>query len=160
MVIHPALGWAMSSLEVLYWIFVSACTVYALTSGGPVEKRVTIALLAASLFSAAAFRFGAWDFASVEVELVAIDIALLGFLIGVSLTTDRFWPLWTTAFHLVGTVTHVAKLADPEVLPVAYAIAQGWWAYPAWVTVCIGTHAAQRTGEISHAVEGNDLRQR
>lgn len=70
-----------------------------------------------------------------------VDLAVLAAFFRLALRSDKFWPLWTTAFQIIGVATHLAKLADPVIVPRAYSIAQGFWAYPMLVALVIGARA-------------------
>lgn len=76
--------------------------------------------------------------ASVQVEMLLMDLLVLsGFLVLV-LKSDRFWPLWACGIHLVSVATHLAMLFYPTVLPLAYRVVLGLWAYPMMAAIVIG----------------------
>ncbi|HEX8623528.1 MAG TPA: hypothetical protein VF782_00470, partial [Allosphingosinicella sp.] len=101
-------------------------------------------LLTYAVLSYAALSSTATLYRSFEREIFLIDLAtLLGLLI-VALRADRLWPLCIAALQMVGTAGHAVKLADPQVLPYAYAFALRFWGYPMIALIMLGTWNHQR----------------
>jgi hypothetical protein len=78
-------------------------------------------------------------FRDAELGIMIVDAAVLVAFLVVALRSDRFWPLWAAAFQAVAIATHVAAVANPQVFWFAYALAQGFWAYPMLLAIVIGT---------------------
>ncbi len=104
---------------------------------GRFDERITAAALLAAAFSSPLVEAGA--FAVPEVGVLVVDSALLAFLIGLSLVSDRFWPMWAAGFQIVGTLTHLARFVDVSIWPKAYMTAEAFWAYPVLAALGIGT---------------------
>lgn len=119
-------------------------TAYAVGRGGAPERLAGIALLAATLATRVAQRQFPVRFASVEWGVFGVDVALLGALLTIALLADRFWPLWMTALHALGTFSHFVKLLDLEVLRTAYAALSAVWSYPILILLVGGTIRHQR----------------
>lgn len=126
----------MNPLQLLYTVAIFGSCGVALWKGGWPERTAAIAIFAAS--SATPFVESS-VFASPEYGILAVDLLLLGWLGALALATDRFWPLWATGFHLVGTVIHVARMVDPTVVPPAYALGQVFWSYPVLAALAAGS---------------------
>lgn len=69
-----------------------------------------------------------------------IDMFVLLALLGLTLMTDRFWPIWVTAFHVAAIAVHGAKSVAPDLAPWALATGSAFWAYPMLVALVIGTY--------------------
>ncbi|OAO04412.1 hypothetical protein A8B75_07260 [Sphingomonadales bacterium EhC05] len=69
-----------------------------------------------------------------------IDMVVLVALLGLTLMTDRFWPIWMTAFHLAAIAVHGAKSVAPDIAPWALATGSAFWAYPMLAALVIGTY--------------------
>ena len=108
----------------------------ALWRGGRPERSAAVAVTAAS-FASPLLQSGL--FASPQYGILTVDVLLLGWLGLLALTAPRFWPMWATGFHLVGTITHVARMVDPTVVPPAYAIGQALWSYPVLAALTVGS---------------------
>jgi hypothetical protein len=117
----------LTILQISYLAVLLLAVAVALWRGGWPERTAALAVLAASFASPLV---ESSLFASPEYGILAVDLLLLGWLGALALATDRFWPLWATGFHLVGTIIHVARMVDPTVVPPAYAMGQVFWSYP------------------------------
>lgn len=78
-------------------------------------------------------------YADTEMLVLAVDAALLAFLIILALRSDRFWPLWAAAFQLVGTTVHFASMVETGDFAWAYAVGLIFWSYPVLLALGIGT---------------------
>jgi len=106
--------------------------------GGPERAAATIYVAGVLLTKVAQNASGTW-WSSVEAGVFAVDIAVLIGLLAVALKAERFWPLWLTAFHLLGTTGHVVKMADPSLIRWGYAFLIAAWSYPMLTLIAAGT---------------------
>ncbi len=130
---------------------VSSCA-YAIRFGGESEKQGAAIMIGGSVLTAIAVALGSkWK--SLQTGVLLVDLAVLFAFLLLALRSDKYWPLWTTAFQVIGVATHLARLADPNIIPRAYSMAQGFWAYPMLAALAIGARAdriaAMRRGERS-----------
>ena len=125
----------MTILQISYLAVLLSAVAVALLRGGWPERTAAVAVLAASFASPLV---ESSLFASPEYGILAVDLLLIGWLGALALATDRFWPLWATGFHLVGTIIHVARMVDPTVVPPAYAMGQVFWSYPVLAALAWG----------------------
>ena len=125
--------------QIFYWSLLSGLLALVWLRGGLPERLVASAWAVASILSTAAvvLRLGAYE--SLQFGVFMVDLALLGFLGWLSLKADRQWPLWVTGFHLVGVMTHIAKVLKPELHPWAYAVGQAGGGYLIMGTIALGT---------------------
>src|SRR5688572_5796582 len=100
----------------LFYIILAACCLYAVWWGGGPEKVGAAIFIAASVLSTAALSGPSARFMSVEVGVLAVDIAMLVALFTLALLAERLWPLWVTGLQLVGAAGHAVKLVSPEVI--------------------------------------------
>jgi hypothetical protein len=123
------------------------CCGYALGFGGTVERIGAVLMIAAlALTSLAMNLFGSF-YQNADLAIILIDVALLAALIALALFSNRSWPLWASAFHMVGTVTHMAILGNAVIAPIAYAHTLGLWYYLTLLSLLVGTinyHRATR----------------
>ena len=83
-------------------------------------------------------------FASMETNLMLVDLAVFAGFLWVALRSDRFWPLWVAGLQLTSILGHVLKAVDAELFSRAYAAALVFWAYPMVIILAIGTWRNQR----------------
>ena len=98
---------------------------------GSSESRLAIT----TLFSGSALTlFAVWYpgryFESVDALLGIFDFAVLAAFFGHAMLSRRYWTLWLPALQLNVCLAHAAKYVAPEILPRAYSMGQGFWAYP------------------------------
>lgn len=129
------------ALPIIYWFVAVSVTVATFDRGGKDERAGAIALLLASIASALA----AWTvpvmqrLAPIQTMIFLIDVLLFCWFVWLALRSERFWSLWATAFSLIVVATHIAHFATPAIIPRAYILAQGFWAYPTWLVIALGT---------------------
>ncbi len=129
------------------WIFnaiLFAASGYAFWRGGAPERIVGLALLIAAIATRILYMTTPMLFMGVEVGLMAVDVALLVAMIVIMLHADRFWPIWVTALHALGTGAHLARAISPDVIRLAYAVLSVVWSYPIIVLLVVGTHRHSR----------------
>ena len=74
-----------------------------------------------------------------EAEIFAIDLVALLALIYLTIKSDRFWPMWATAFQLLAVAIHATVLIVPQIAPWAFATGAVFWAYPMLLALAIGS---------------------
>ncbi len=130
----------MTGLQIFFYSALALAVGVALLRGGVPERLVAIACLLASVASPL-LQQGMFE--QPEYGIMLVDVSLLVALTVVAMTSNRFWPLWAMAFHLVGTTIHLAKIVQPTVWPWAYATAEAFWAYPVLLALLIGSWRAR-----------------
>jgi hypothetical protein len=125
-------------------ILLALCCGYAWwKGGGPERSAATVYLAGVVLTNVAQTVSGTW-WTNVEAGVFAADVAMLFGLLAIALAAERFWPLWLTALHLLGTTGHVVKMADPTLIRWGYAFIIAVWSYPMLGLIALGTWNHQR----------------
>jgi hypothetical protein len=75
---------------------------------------------------------------------MAVDLATLAAFVVLALYSQRFWPLWIAGLQLTASTAHMLRMADTELAPLAYAIAERFWSYPILLIIAVGTFRAHR----------------
>lgn len=133
------------SLLILWWIFFGSACAYAFLRGGAPERTGAMLMFVASVLTIVGATPFSERFTGVEQGLFTIDLALFCALIALAIYADRFWPLWTAGFHLMSVMAPIAYAVAPTGLRYAYALAQGFFAYPAVLAMVVGVATHQRT---------------
>lgn len=115
------------------------CCGYALARGGPPERIISGALLAAYAATVASYSDLAERFYQLEVGTFVVDVTLLLVLVAVALRADRGWPLLLAGLQLDSVGAHVLKYFDLPMIRVTYALMIAVWSYPMLVALAIGT---------------------
>lgn len=126
-------------LKLAYATSLLASCVYVGRHGGAAERAgIAVITIGSLLTIPASTMFGfRWDAA--RLNLLALDVLVLGAFLLIALRSGRFWPLWATGFQLIAVATHLAMLIEPRRVLQAYAIAQGFWAYPMLAAIVLAT---------------------
>ena len=136
---------ALILLLTVYWTYLALCCGYALWRGGPPERIAAWAMIAASVLTF--FAADSSGYVTVEYAVLAIDLGLLALLVALAIVADRRWTLWAAGFHLVGVLTPIAFMLSPTAIRFAYALMQGFWAYPTLTALLVGAIAHRRRME-------------
>ncbi len=133
----------MDRLLIYHALLFGACG-YALIRGRT-DARIVAAVFLVGDFATYALRSQiTGGYSSVETGVLAVDVlAFLGFTYA-ALISDRFWPLWVSGLQLTTSMGHLLKAVDTSLLPLAYAAALRFWAYPILIILAVGTWRSQR----------------
>lgn len=124
----------------IYYIFLVACCGYAIFRGSRFEYFGAAIMIIGSLSTLAVGRLLGNSWTRVEVNILVIDAAALLALVYLTLKSDRFWPIWATAFHMLAVSIHTAMLVAPQITPWAFATGAAFWAYPMLLALAIGSY--------------------
>lgn len=134
----------MHHLNWYFWTLLVLCCGYAGWKGGGPERGAAAIYFAGVVLTRLAREVsGSW-WSSVETGVFAVDVAVFCGLLTVALIAERFWPLWLTALHLLGTTGHLVKMADPALIRWGYAFIVAVWSYPMLALIVFGTWNHQR----------------
>lgn len=123
----------------VYYIYLISCCGYAIIRGARSEYIGATIMAIGSLASLAVGKVLGTPWTGVEAEIFAIDLVALMALFTLALKSDRFWPMWATAFHLLAVTVHTATMVDPTITPWAFATGALFWAYPMLLALAIGS---------------------
>lgn len=105
------------------------------------ERIGLMVIVVGSVATALVGRSDLWK--GTEMGILAVDVIVLGTFVVIVGLTDRFWPLWVSAFQLVSVTSHLVRLLKPSTLPLAYAFAEQVWSY-VMIAVLVGSVVWQR----------------
>ena len=117
--------------------FVATCS-YAGWCGGWPERAGAAIMAVAAILTIVAGTFKP-NWSEPQTGIFIVDLLMLAALVNLALSSDRYWPLWVTSFHLIAVTIHLATAVDRSVGALAYANAAEFWAYPMLATLAYGT---------------------
>jgi hypothetical protein len=129
-------------LQQVWMVCMLAVAVLSLWRGGWPERTVAIGTFIGSI-AAAVFQDKSNINGQQWADLI-VDLASLVLFAWVALRSDRWWPLWATAFQLINVVLYVARLADVRVGAKAPFMASVIWSYLILLTVVVGVWSRAR----------------
>jgi len=127
----------------LYGALMWGVCLYALFKGGRAERIAAASLLIATYSTALVASPMALRFQHVEMPIMLVDGAFFLVLFGISLRSEKFWPLWLTAMQGLTVLSHLAPYV-PHVLPWAYGNALAIWSYPMLIVLGFVVYRHQR----------------
>jgi hypothetical protein len=137
-----------------FWLLLLASAFFAWRRGGKAERMGSAIMVAGAALSMAAVAELANRFHSAEIGLFFVDLAVLAAFWALMLRSNRYWPIWASAFQLAGIMTHFAAFVTPHLLPASYAILQGLWAYPIIIVMLLGVFGQMKAHETGPARQG------
>lgn len=133
----------MDRLLLYHALLIIACG-YALVRGKTDARIVALVFLAGNFATTALRSHVATTYSSVETSILVIDILGFAGFTYAALISDRFWPLWVSGLQLTTSMGHVMKAMDSDLVPIAYAAALRFWAYPILIILLVGTWRSRR----------------
>lgn len=109
----------------------------AMVWGGKVERIVAVLLVTAWAASQAVLAFSDVIYLGFETGLLVIDVTLLAGLLIVTLRAGYWWLICTTSFQAVAVLGHLAKVVNPGMSRMAYALMANVSIYP--TVIALGT---------------------
>lgn len=122
---------------ITFYLLLTALAVFAAWRGGREERIAANVCLAATIASSLLLSPLSSRFASIEVGVAIIDIAVLATFVAIALRSARFWPLWVAGLQLTTMMGHLLKAAQPDLIPVAYGAAMVFWSYAILLIIAV-----------------------
>lgn len=123
-------------LNLVFGILMLFACVPALLWGGWEGRRICLMFVFAGL----ATYIGATTlkpYTSLPDASIVVDMVLLAGLAHVAARTDRYWPLWICAFHMLSILSFLAWQFAPGSGKLFKAIS-GIWSIPELIALCVG----------------------
>lgn len=113
-----------------YWLILLSASGYCFLKGGWPERVGAGVMVAGSILSGLSQLVHDTHFEAVFPGVLLTDIVVAGAFVWLSLRSTRFWPIWCASLQLLAVASHFMPMFDPHIVRLAYAIVQGFWAYP------------------------------
>jgi hypothetical protein len=133
------------ALAILYATCLTVTAVIGWRYGGRSERWGVAIIVVASLLTVIVTNSAMFQWRTHRTPLIVVDAVMLIPLVVLALVSSRFWPIWAAAFHLIALCSHGAVSILPRGVVQAYAIFQGFWAYPIMACILIGAWSHHRT---------------
>ncbi len=123
-------------LNIVFTLLMIAACLPALAWGGWEGRRICSMFVVAAL----ATYFGTTALKQVITlpdATIVVDAVLLVGLAHVALRTDRYWPLWICAFHMLSVLSFLAWQFAPN-SPLLFKAVSAIWSIPQLIVLCVG----------------------
>jgi hypothetical protein len=129
---------------IIFWLLFLSAAGYVLVRGDR-QKRLAIGVMIAGIVATTiVYVSGSHKWLPLNISVLAIDvIALLAF-IWITVRSREVWPLLLVGWQLAAVTIHIASSFAYNLLPKAYGISQGIWAYLQFGTIFAATVLARR----------------
>lgn len=128
----------------LWWPSLAVILLVATRWGGWAERYGALCYGVAALATIAARSPWATRYATVELGVMMVDAALLLALLILTARSRRIWPIIAAALQTIAFLSHVAKVLDPGLWRLPYALMSGATSYPMLITLAIGSWSHHR----------------
>lgn len=119
-----------------FWLFFSCSILLVAFKGDYIERFfLLIILISVALTFLLNKNLGWVDAHSI---VLAIDTILLTISLLLVSKSHRYWPIWFAAFQSIAVATSVAFFVFPNHVPSLYINAQGFWFFPALISMTVG----------------------
>lgn len=136
----------MLGLPLHQWLFILlqivACG-YSVVRGGAPERITAVSFVVAAFLTRVASTFDP-SYQNIVTGVVVVDALLLAWLLGLSLTSARFWPMPMASMQCCGLLGHFAKLLGGDILPRAYFATVSLWGFPMMILLGVATWRHRR----------------
>jgi hypothetical protein len=124
-------------------IFFSAAA-YVVVKGDSFQRCAIGVMMFGVVATFFAYKLGSHKWLPLNISVLLIDaLALLAFGL-IALRSRQFWPLLLVGWQIAAVTIHVASSFALNLLPKAYGISQGIWAYLQFGTIFVATIMARR----------------
>jgi len=83
------------------------------------------------------------NFKDISGWFLFVDLCVLGGFVKLLFDSRKYWPIWVGSLQLISVVIHLLDLLVPKTLPAAYAMLQGFWVYPMFFAIMMGTYGSR-----------------
>lgn len=150
----------MILLQFMFWMTCAVCCAAAVWFGERDEKIGMAIIAIGSVATALIAAFANFNYAAVTIWFLVVDLTVLAAFLKLSFDSRKFWPIWVGSLQLISVVIHLLDLMLPKILPEAYVLLQGFWVYPMFLAIMMGTHGsrvAMRRKQVDAGLKGLEL---
>jgi hypothetical protein len=130
-------------IAALFWLFLASSSAALLMFGDQVAKIFLAILLAGVVGTYLLTNNLGWQEA--QIYILYIDSAILIVALLLVSKARVYWPIWVSAFQAIVVATSLAHLIFPNHIPGIYINLQGFWFFPALMSLVIGVILDART---------------
>jgi hypothetical protein len=133
----------MTTLQIVFWLICVTCLLLNLWFGERDEQHGMWAITLGSVLSTAVAYWGGLDVMRVTPWFLLADFIVLISFLKIAFESRKYWPIWLGSLQIITIAVHALNLLLPNILPTAYAMLQGFWVYPMFFAVMMGTYGSR-----------------
>ena len=124
-------------------LFFSAAT-YVVVKGDRFQRYAIGTMLVGVIATFLVFKLGSHKWLPLNISVLVIDLIALFAFIWIAMRSRQIWPLFLVGWQLAAVAIHLASSFAQDLIPRAYGVAQGIWAYLQFGTIFAATVLARR----------------
>jgi hypothetical protein len=119
----------------IYIFLVLTAAIYVFAMGSHAAKYAISILFLANALTAAAYGFGTHKWLPMNHTVLIVDTIALVLFGVLAARSDALWPLFVLGWQIATVMIHIVSLFAKKLVPDAYGIGQGIWAYLQFATI-------------------------
>jgi hypothetical protein len=127
------------AVGIIFWLLFLSATGYILLKGNPTQRHAIGIMIFGVVATTIAFVAGSHKWLPLNFAVLGIDIVALALFVRLAIRSNNIWPLLLVGWQLATVVIHLASSFAQDLIPKAYGIGQGIWAYLQFATILIAT---------------------
>lgn len=133
----------MPFLKYFFWAVCVLCLAASLRYGERDERRGMIIITFGSILTALVVVVANHNFEDISGWFLLVDLGVLGAFVKLLFDSRKYWPIWVGSLQLISVIIHILDLLVPKTLPAAYIMLQGFWVYPMFFAIMMGTYGSR-----------------
>jgi hypothetical protein len=123
-------------IAVLFWLFLASASAAVIIFGDR-NSRVFLGILFAGVACTYVLN-STLGWVEAQIYIFVIDGMTLSIALWLVSKVDAYWPIWFSAFLTIAVATSLAQLVFPNHIPGIYINLQGFWFFPALISLVVG----------------------
>lgn len=129
---------------IFFWVLFFGTTGYVLVKGSRLARHAIAIMIFGVVATTAAYALGTHKWLPMNQTVLAIDSVALLLFAALAVRSRQLWPVFLVGWQLATVVIHIGSMFAVKLMPDAYGIGQGIWAYLQFATIFGATLAERR----------------
>ena len=129
---------------IIFWLLFLGATGYILWKGSPPKHQAIGIMIFGVAATTIAIAAGNHKWLPLNLAVLWIDMIALILFMRLAIRSEDYWPLFLVGWQLATVTIHIASSFAQALIPKAYGIGQGIWAYLQFATIFGATVMEQR----------------
>jgi hypothetical protein len=120
---------------IFFWVLFLSATGYVLVKGSRPAKLAICVMIFGVAATTAVYALGTHKWLPLNQSILIIDMIALTLFGILAVRSSALWPIFLVGWQLATVVIHIVSLFAVDLVPDAYGIGQGIWAYLQFATI-------------------------
>lgn len=128
----------------LFALLFFSAAVYVVVKGDSFQRAAIGVMLFGVIATFFSYKLGSHKWLPMNVTVLMIDLLALLAFSWIAMRSRQYWPLLVVGWQIAAVTIHIASSFAQNLLPKAYGIGQGIWAYLQFGTIFAATMIGRR----------------